>query len=120
MTTLVEQLRAPSSVKSWAEADAQRAEAADAIERLEADTKEVNAARIYLREKEGLLRKLEMAEACLAGDGALITGLKNEINDITKQRDDLLAALEKAKRWAGDSEAAAILDRAIDRAKESE
>ena len=49
-----------------------RKEAADTIERLEADTQEVNAARIYLREKGALLK---------------------DLHEVTKQRDELMALL---------------------------
>ena len=37
-------------------------EAADTIEELMCDTQEVNVARIYLREKEGLLRELDASQ----------------------------------------------------------
>ncbi|MEN6630016.1 MAG: hypothetical protein ABFC42_10250 [Sulfuricella sp.] len=69
---LIDRLRNPVTPTIYTLDCAAMRDAADEIERLEADTKEVNAARIYLREKEGLLR---------------------ELHEVTKQRDDLLTAL---------------------------
>ena len=78
MATLVERLRTPGSVKSWMEADAQRVEAADEIERLERENQEVNAARIYLREKEGLLRELKNEQRL---------SLRTQVAELEQQRD---------------------------------
>jgi hypothetical protein len=80
MTDIVERLREPSTVRSWADADAQRAEAADEIERLRAEVDELRQS--------------------AADDEETITAAANELRRLRAELAEAKETLQFVERWA--------------------
>jgi uncharacterized coiled-coil DUF342 family protein len=106
MTDIVKRLRTTSSVRSWADADEQRDEAADEIERLRTDLANAikdatDAINVLHEQRRALTAEVERVRAEVAALRKLLREARDAFDAIASFRDQAVVAcvFQTNKRW---------------------